>query len=81
VVRGNLLTLNATGGDFAAAVDACLADDTDLTSMEEPDDPQAGEAVFYLVRTAACARTWNSGGPAQQGDRDPEIAASPAACP
>jgi N-acetylneuraminic acid mutarotase len=81
VVRGNLLTLNATGGDFAAAVDACLADDTDLTSMEEPDDPQAGEAVFYLVRTAACARTWNSGGPAQQGDRDPEIAASLAACP
>jgi hypothetical protein len=81
VVRGNLTILRDTGGDFTAAIEVCLADDAASSPLEDAGTLRPGEAVFYLVRADGCSGSWNSGGPAQQGDRDPEIAASPAACP
>ena len=83
IVRGDLGTLIATGGDFTAAVEACLGDNESGTSLPWTIDPDPGEGHFFLVRGAGQfgSFTWNAPGGAQVGDRDPEIAAAPATCP
>jgi len=83
VVRGDAVLLSSSGGDFTNAIEACLAEENGTTSLIDPDIPGLGDAHFYLVRARNCAgvATWNSSGPFQQGDRDPGIAAAPAACP
>jgi hypothetical protein len=83
VVRGSVGALQSSGGDFTVATGACLANDFSPTSLDDWDDPTVGQAFWYLVRAMNCggAGTWNSGGPAQVGDRDPEIVAATAACP
>ena len=84
VVRGDLGLLRSTGGDFTTAASSCAANDTVGTSWTDPDLPAPGEGTWYVVRSVQChsVGTWNSGGPAQQGDRDAEIdaSASAAAC-
>jgi hypothetical protein len=82
VVRGDLVALRATGGDFTAAVTDCLADDTTSMSLHEAGLPAPGQGWFYLVRGSQVggAMTWNSPGPGQVGDRDSEIDASAGNC-
>jgi hypothetical protein len=80
VVMGSLDDLRATAGDFTIATDACLAGKTTATSLDLAG--LAGGNVWYLVRAANCGGpgTYDSGA-TQSGSRDPEIAASGAACP
>jgi len=83
VVAGSLTILQLTGGDFAAAVSECLADDTAATAAVDSALPGPADGRWYLVRAVDChvSGTYESGDPAQQGARNPEIAASPNACP
>ena len=77
VLRGNLQALRDSG-DFGQAIDACLADDRDATSLPYAVDPLPGEALFFLVGDA-CTGTFDSEA-GQQGSRDPGINASPNSC-
>ncbi len=81
IVRGDLATLVATRGDFAAAVSGCLADDA---PMLEATDGAAGPSGFYVLRGVACARggTYDElPGGGQAASRDTEIEAATARCP
>lgn len=82
VVKGDLLLLGASQGDFAAAAADCLEHNGADERSWEPATPAGG--FFYLVRgsTYACALgTYNSGGVSQVGDRDVELATAPGSCP
>ncbi|HEV8202500.1 MAG TPA: hypothetical protein VGS03_21010 [Candidatus Polarisedimenticolia bacterium] len=83
LVRGSLTLLNASGGNFTTAVQACLANDQVGTSFTDATQPPAGSGFFYLVRGTSCggAGTYDSVGGNQVGSRDAEIAASANACP
>jgi len=83
VVRGDLLTLVASRGDFSVATQECVADDSVATSLPFTASPAAGQGWWFLVRrlTAAGPDTYDSGSPSQTGSRDAGIAASPGACP
>jgi hypothetical protein len=84
VVSGSLSTLQASGGDFAAATGRCVVGKLVATShaLVEP-DPPAGNGLWYLVRGANCHGhgTYDSGAASQVGLRDAEIAASGSDCP
>ena len=93
LVRGDLIELRATAGDFAAALaalpgaeNACLANDTASLSLGDPyGEPAPGEGTFTLLRpvSTSCPAygTLDEGVSSQLGSRDGEIAASPRACP
>ena len=92
-MRGELGALRSSGGDFTAALaavpaaqSACLADNTSLLSLTDPNGaPQVGFGEFVLLRpvTIACPGhgTFDEGHPKQVSGRDAEIAASSRACP
>jgi hypothetical protein len=93
LMRGDLGTLIATGGDFHAALDAippaepaCLANDTSaLTFTDTNAWPTPGNGVFAILRpvTAACIYngTLDDGSPSEVGSRDAGVAASSRSCP
>jgi hypothetical protein len=93
LVRGDLGTLRATGGDFHAALDAlpagenaCLANDTTALSLVDPyGAPPPDTGVFTLLRpvTTSCVAegTLDDGAPSEVASRDAEVAASSRACP
>ena len=83
LVRGSIGILRATAGDFAAATQECLANDTSATSFVHAPDPAPAQGHWYLVRPVNCAGpgTYDSGAPSQAGSRDGEISAAPASCP
>jgi len=85
-VRGNLITLRSSGS-FSNAVDACAADNQNVTTLAAPESPAVGGGLYWLVRGsgggAACnaVSTYSSGGAREVPDRDAEIGADPDACP
>lgn len=83
VVRGRLGLLAATGGNFAQATEACLANDLHATSLPLQGAPAPGDGWWFLARATNCAGggTWNEGNGSQAGSRDAGIAASAGACP
>lgn len=83
VVRGDLAALRASGGDFAAAVESCLAPSAPGTAVDLGSDPAPGAAWWYLARARNCAGTasWDTAGAGQAAPRDAALAASPASCP
>ncbi len=83
VVRGPLGALAASGGDFAAATDACLANDTTSLTADDADPPGAGAGSWYLVRAAngAGSGTYDDASPGLAAPRDAGIAAAAVACP
>ena len=93
VVRGDLLALKASGGNYELALEAlagttfaaCFADNTPLTSKADSGNPSPGEGLFYLVRTVstACSAvgSYGSQDSAQVGDRDSGINAASNTCP
>jgi hypothetical protein len=93
LLRGDLLTLRASAGDFAAALDAlplgqnaCLANDINTLSMTDPyGAPAPGHGLFMLLRpvSTSCPAegTLDEGVASQIGSRDAESDASPLACP
>ncbi len=82
LVRGSLATLRSSRGDFAAATDACLANDT-AVSWYDDDTPAPEGGSWYLVRaiSAAGVGSYDDGSPAEAASRDPGIASSGVACP
>ncbi len=82
VVRGSLATLLAARGNFAAATDACLANDLSGAALDDAAVPVPADGFFYLVRAAGCSNgTFDDVSAGQDGTRDPGIAAAPATCP
>jgi hypothetical protein len=83
VVRGDLGVLRATGGDFTAAVDECLVDNTQSLEHQYALEPDPGDGWWFLVRgmSGLGVSTWNAPGTSQVGNRDLELAAAAASCP
>jgi hypothetical protein len=83
VVRGDLDVLVASGGDFAAATQACVADEVDGTSVGYDENPGPGQGHWILVRGVSSEGpiTYQALYSSQVGVRDEEIQASAAGCP
>jgi spore coat protein A len=82
VVRGSLVPLRTSGGNFAlgTVTQICAANDSVSTFWLPTETPAPGQGTWYLVRGQP-AGTYDSGAPSQSGSRDAEIAASGNACP
>jgi hypothetical protein len=83
VVRGDAATLQASGGDFSVATEACLGNDLAATTLDYGDLPEAGRAWWFLVR-GNCSEgpmTYQSLAGNQVGVRDAGIEASGVSCP
>ena len=83
VIRGSLNTLRSSGGNFTTATTACLANDWLSTTYPWGEIPPPGTGYWVLARPVNCAGkgSYESAFPKQVGLRDPEITASPSACP
>ncbi|MGH9866904.1 MAG: hypothetical protein ACREAA_01900 [Candidatus Polarisedimenticolia bacterium] len=83
IVRGSLLTLRATSGDFAAAVQECVAENVGGDWVAFSPDPPPGEGYWFLLRDRedGIAGSYDAGEPAQVGSADALLEASPLACP
>ncbi len=77
IVRGDLGALRESLGDFAFAIDECLANDHEGTSFPYLIDPGPAEGFWFLMRGA----TYDSVGLGQSGRRDAPIAQSGIDCP
>jgi len=83
VMRGDLGSLRASEGDFAAAGMTCVTDDDPLAGATDSENPAGSQGFFYLVRAVNCADqhgSYESNGPGQAGSRDDEMLGLPAAC-
>jgi hypothetical protein len=82
-VRGSLVVLESSGGNFTTATTNCLGNDLSTTTIDDNQPLAAGQGYWYLLRAVNCggAGTYNSGAPSQTGSRDAEIAASGHPCP
>ncbi len=82
VVSGDVGELARSGGDFAAATAACLADGTDGTALALGAEPPPGSAHWFLVAVSgpSPAGTWDEDGAGQVVSRVPGIEAAPASC-
>jgi len=84
MVRGDLGALLSSGGDFTAATDACIANDSGGTTLDYAETPSSpGEGYWILLRavTAEGPQTFQTLAGIQVGMRDAEIAASGSTCP
>jgi len=82
IVRGNLGALESSGGDFTSSLDACVENASPVDTLwTEAASPTTRNGWYYLVRALGCPVNGTYDDGAQQGTRDPEIAASPNACP
>ena len=81
-VRGDLLVLRSSGGNFTTSTTSCLADDQLATSLTDAPSPAPGGSFFYLVRGSNCSGsgTYDTGSAKQIGSRDAEVDAAPIAC-
>jgi spore coat protein A len=83
VVKGDLGPLHATLGDYSdpLVTQACIANDQAATYVDiSADDPDEGEAYWYLLR-AQPGGSFESGGSGQAGTRETEIGSSGNGCP
>ncbi len=84
VVEGDLGSLLGSGGNFAAAVTACLANDLGVTYLQVTDaNPSAGDAFWYIARpvSGVCEGTYDDGASSQRSTRDITLAGAALACP
>ncbi len=84
VVYGSLLGLHDPAGGFATAMQGCLADNINGTSVQlNPQPLPPREGYWFLVRGSNCGGhgSYDSGSASQTGSRDAGINGSPMACP
>lgn len=85
VLRGDLVQLRASGGNFALSnvTKLCMASFTGATNLNDSSALAPGAAHWYLVRAneGAGNATYESGSASQVDHRDDEIAASGNDCP
>jgi hypothetical protein len=78
VATGDLGSLRTSGGNFAMAETACLADGVSAFHTLLAGDPGAGAGSWYLVRCDDCPTAgYDSGGDGQQSPRDPGVSVCP----
>ncbi|HJQ98007.1 MAG TPA: multicopper oxidase domain-containing protein, partial [Candidatus Polarisedimenticolaceae bacterium] len=82
VVRGSLIPLRTSGGNFAltTVTQICAANNTASTYYLPAETPASGQGIWYLVRSQS-AGSYDEGVASQSGSRDAEIAASGNGCP
>jgi hypothetical protein len=82
VVRGSLNALQSSGGDFAASVEACVADDATSPFLTIAPIPAPGTGWWILARPIDLSGhgSYDFEMPGQVGTRDPELTSAPA-CP
>ena len=87
VVKGDLLLLRSSGGDFGLSASqpamGCLEEDVTAPQTTDFDDPGLGEGFYYLVRGVSCAAeagTYDTSGPSQIRSRDPQLQGATSAC-
>jgi hypothetical protein len=75
-IRGSLATLKSSNGNFTTSTNACLVNDTSLTSADDTEVLAAGNGSWFLIGAVNCnARgTYDDLAPSQVGSRDAEIA-------
>jgi hypothetical protein len=84
IIRGDLGSLQSSGGDFSQATDECLENDHPDTSLTYLPSPSYPDGYWFLVRRVYSMLergTYDTCGPSQVDARDDEIAASGVACP
>jgi hypothetical protein len=86
LVRGNLVALRASGGNYTGTVSTCLANNVTAAAVADGSSPGPGGATYYLVRPTVapfCNQTpgYTTNHPREAAGRDAEIAASGNACP
>jgi len=83
LVRGDLLLLQSSVGNYTTATQQCLANNSITTSMPFASTPAIGGGWWFALRAATSGGpgTYNDGSPSQVGSRDAEIDASAGACP
>ena len=79
VIRGSLLALRDSGGDFADSLLTCLADDLQTDSLFDQDELQSGKAFWYIVRAVPIG-SYGSGMRSQRESRDAQVNALPESC-
>jgi len=82
-VAGSISRLRDSGGSFAMATDACIAEDVTATSVLHAGTPRPGDGLWFLKRGANCRGklTYDSGAASQTASRDTGIRASRADSP
>jgi hypothetical protein len=82
VMKGDLMVLRSSGGDFSSSLMGCIEEDSLDTQSSDSNDPGPGEGFYYIVRAQYDCKmgTCNTGQPGQVGDRDPEIESSSHNC-
>ena len=84
IVRGDLGSLQSSGGDFVQAVDECVENDCPDMSVSYAMSPDPDEGFWFLVRrvySPPSGGTYDTCAPSQAAARDQEIADSGVACP
>jgi hypothetical protein len=84
VVTGDVGRLRESGGDFALATRACLADDWSGNVLADPSEPPAsGKANWYVLRhvNPFFPGSYDDEPPSLVASRDPGINAAPGGCP
>jgi hypothetical protein len=87
LIRGDLIALRASSGNYNGPVAACVANNGNANSVAEATSPgAAGTGIFYLVRPLAaqfCNQTpgYTTNHPKETAGRDAEIVLDPQACP
>ena len=80
---GDLSELRQTLGSFDQATDACLANDQTTNTIPFDQQPEPGQAIWFLLRMVQPddPGTYDTQAGSQVGSRDPEIAVAAGACP
>jgi hypothetical protein len=83
IVKGNLIALRSSNGDFFVSLSFCQENDSPDRKTVDYTEPLSGQGFYYLVRAQESSKsgTYNTGQPSQQGDRDSEVDASSNKCP
>jgi hypothetical protein len=82
VMKGDLMSLRSSNGDFTSSLTGCLEENSADTQSSDSVDPGSDEGFYYLIRGQADCRngTINCGHPGQIEDRDAEIDSSSNKC-
>ena len=86
LVRGNLVALRASGGNYTGTVSTCAGNNVSANAIADGTSPGAGGSLYYLVRPTSAAFCNQSPGfttnhPKETPGRDAEIQADGNACP
>jgi len=75
IVRGDLLSLRSSGGDFTIATTDCFAADTDATAVPFPAQPPPGQGFWFLARwiDGTTCDSYDEDDPAQVGSCDAAV--------